>query len=258
MTAAEVSDVHALLSELLDPGVAFALRVPGEVPLDALRPIEAEAVVRAVEPRRLEMAAGRDAAREALARLGIPGAALPVGRGGAPEWPEGVVGSITHTRTLCIAAVARQGTLGAIGLDAEPDEPLDEALFEIIGTEPELAELARLGRAEAGARARATFCAKEAAYKCQYSLTAELLDFGDLRIEWPERATRARGARARAFDAIYQRDALPFRAGDRVGGLVGRAGGHVIAVAEVEASRRRPIESAAPFGSEAESRGSRP
>lgn len=256
MTAAEVSDVRALLSELLDPKVAFALRVPGEVPLEALRPIEAEAVVHAVEPRRLEMAAGRDAAREALARLGIAGATLPVGRGGAPEWPEGVVGSLTHTRTLCIAAVARRSALGAIGLDAEPDEPLDEALFEIIATEPELAELARLGRAEAGARARATFCAKEAAYKCQFSLTAELLDFGDLRIEWPDRATRARGARA--FDAIYQRDALPFRAGDRVGGLVGRAGGHVIAVAEVEASRRRPIESAAPLGSEAGSSGSRP
>ncbi len=230
------ADLSALLSELLGAGVTFALRVPGEVPLAALRPIEAEAVRCAVEPRRLEMAAGRDAAREALSRLGIEDATLPVAPGGAPAWPEGVVGSITHTRTLCVAAVARRRDLLAIGLDAEPDEPLDEALWEIIGTEVELGELARLGVEEAGARARAMFCAKEAAYKCQYTVTGTLLDFGDLRVEWPDPVAAARGGEARPFEAVWARDALPFRGGDRIRGLVGRAGGHVIAVAALSPS----------------------
>ncbi|MCZ7682098.1 MAG: 4'-phosphopantetheinyl transferase superfamily protein [Sandaracinaceae bacterium] len=231
------ADLSALLSELLGAGVTFALREPGEVPVAALRPIEAEAVRSAVEPRRLEMAAGRDAAREALSRLGIEDATLPVAPGGAPAWPEGVVGSITHTRTLCIAAVARRSDLLAIGLDAESDEPLDAALWEIIGTEVELGELARLGGEEAGARARAMFCAKEAAYKCQYTVTGALLDFGDLRVEWPDPGGGDAGRGGSAVRRRVRARCAPLPGRGSHPGLVGRAGGHVIAVAALSPSR---------------------
>lgn len=219
-----------LLVVLLGPDVAYARRVPGEVPLSALRPIEAQAVARAVEARRLEVAAGREAARAALATLGVEDVAIGRGERGEPLWPEGIAGSITHTKTLCVAAVTR--ARAGIGIDAEPEGPLGEEIWDLITTDEELAELKHISCNDAGERARWIFCAKEAAYKCQYLTTGLLLDFGDLQIRW----TTTKG-NIHAFEASYQRDAPPFGRGDRIPGLIGRAEGHVVAVATLDASR---------------------
>ena len=55
-----------------------------------------------------------------LLSLPIESVAVDRSSDGAPIWPQGVIGSITHTRELA-AAVAMRGidALG-IGLDAEP------------------------------------------------------------------------------------------------------------------------------------------
>lgn len=232
MSRRERDAIRALLGDLLGPRVAVASNVPGEVPLSTLYPSELAAVASAVEGRRLEMAAGRAAAREALATFGLGEVELPPANGGAPAWPRGFVGSITHTHTLCVAAVARDAELAGLGIDAEPEAPLGDELWELITTDEELAELR--GTAEAGLRARWIFCAKEAAYKCQYPLTGLLLDFGDLQIRWSNESTNLHDAHVQSFEAMYRRDAPPFRRGDRIPGLVGRAGGHVMAVAKLE------------------------
>jgi 4'-phosphopantetheinyl transferase EntD len=213
---------------LLGPNVELAIRRPGHVPLERLCEVELEAIANAVPKRRLEMAAGRDAAREALARLGVLPAAIPSAAGGAPRWPEGFVGSITHTNTLCAAVVARDTDVVAIGLDAEPAGPLERELWAEILTEDELAVLTLLDAETAAARARWTFCAKEAAYKCQYPLSGLLLDFGDLEIRWTDES----GERIE-FTAHYRRDAPPFRRGDRIPGVLAHIDDHVVAVAKL-------------------------
>ncbi|HJL18849.1 MAG TPA: 4'-phosphopantetheinyl transferase superfamily protein [Sandaracinaceae bacterium LLY-WYZ-13_1] len=217
---------HDALAALLGPRVRFAVRRPGDVPVSVLRPEEAAAVSRAVEGRRLEMAAGRDAAREALGALGVRPGPIPKGERGAPVWPAGVVGSITHTRSFCLAAVAKAEAVEGLGVDAEPDEPLEPELWPAITTPAERAALAASEPRAAGARARRLFCAKEAAYKAQYPLTGVLLEFDDLAIRFSEPSSSARRC---SFEARYRRDTGPFPAGRTLRGRILADGGQLVA-----------------------------
>jgi 4'-phosphopantetheinyl transferase EntD len=210
--------------------VAYALRTPGEVPVDRLHPLEEVHVRRAVPSRRLEMAAGRDAAREALRSLGTIAEAIPAKPDRSPQWPAGIVGSITHTKSFCMAVAAHAIDLRGIGIDAEPDEALERELWASIASPREIAEIER--SEDPGRRARWIFCAKEAAYKCQYPLTGLLLEFADLEIRWSNEKETAHGDSALVrFSAQYTRDAGPFRSGDEIPGLlVPKTERHVVAV----------------------------
>lgn len=152
------------------------------------RPVGADALLapeRALVPgagaeRLAELAAGRHCARLALTSLDPRLAGMPVlhdGRG-APEWPDGVVGSITHCTgwTGAVVARARVSRLGrgvaALGLDAEPLAPLPDGVVEVVASVAERAALARLGTERPGIPwDTVLFCAKEATYKAWYPLT---------------------------------------------------------------------------------------
>ena len=73
-----------------------------------LFPEEAALVGKAVERRRREFTTGRACARRALCLLGAPVGPLLHGQRGAPMWPTGVVGSITHCDGYRAAAVGRE------------------------------------------------------------------------------------------------------------------------------------------------------
>jgi 4'-phosphopantetheinyl transferase EntD len=146
--------------------------------------LEEEAVVsRAVESRRREFATGRACARVALARLGRPAAPLLPDERGAPLWPAEVVGSITHCAGYCCAAVADVGRVGAIGIDAEPNEPLVDGIVEIAARPEERQRLKRLSATDpATCWDRLLFSCKEAAYKAWYPATRQWLDFSDMSV----------------------------------------------------------------------------
>ena len=148
-----------------------------------LRPEESAVVARALPKRRKEFAAGRHCARLALRRFGIHDYALVPGPDRVPRWPAGVVRSISHTDDYCIAAVARRSSVAAIGVDAEPREPLEPELWDSICTGDERRWLARQPEAERGHLVRLIFSAKECTYKCQYPLTGCFLEFHDLQVE---------------------------------------------------------------------------
>lgn len=154
--------------------------------LDAeLFPSEADTLGRAVDKRRREFVTGRACARRALAQLGVAPVAIPGDATGAPVWPAGVVGSITHCRGFRAAAVARAADALALGIDAEPDEPLPPGVVEEVAHGPELDLVAAGGPGvDAG---RLLFCAKEAVYKAWFPLTGRWLDFADARVavDWP-------------------------------------------------------------------------
>ncbi|MFD0858024.1 4'-phosphopantetheinyl transferase family protein [Roseovarius aquimarinus] len=171
----------ARLQALFPSGVALALTDPREEQ-PALVAREAEAMRRAVPKRQREFAAGRAAARRALAQLGRAPCEIPQGPDRAPIWPEGIAGSISHIDTLCVAALARQGELRALGIDLEPAAPLDPVLLPEICTLAERAWLACQPEPQRGLLARLIFSAKECAYKCQYPLTGRLVGFGALEI----------------------------------------------------------------------------
>jgi len=163
-----------------EPVTAFEAH--GPVDPRVLAPEEAAHVERAVPKRVGEFAAGRACARRALEELGVPNFVLRVGPEREPLWPEGIAGSITHTAGFCAAVAARTTHHAALGLDAERREAVHRRLWRQIATSEELCWLESLPPEQAGEMATLIFSAKEAFYKCQFALTREWLNFGDVSV----------------------------------------------------------------------------
>ena len=104
-----------------------------------LHPAELALTGAMVPARKREFAAGRNAARRALSRLGFHDATLPR-RPGSQDvlWPEGAVGSISHTRGLRAAACVRTSNLMSVGIDVEEAGPLGEQIIDAICLPEEL------------------------------------------------------------------------------------------------------------------------
>jgi 4'-phosphopantetheinyl transferase EntD len=164
--------------EQLLPRSARAVEVFADPPGATLYPEEEACVARAVDSRRREFTTGRYCARAALVRLGLTPAAIVKGARGAPHWPDGVVGSITHCAGYRGAAVARSADMVAIGIDAEPNEPLPGGVAELVSLPGERARLASLADAYPEvAWDRLLFSAKESVYKAWAPITRSFLDF---------------------------------------------------------------------------------
>jgi 4'-phosphopantetheinyl transferase EntD len=154
----------------------------GELP--ALFPQEAAQVQRAIESRRREFVIGRACARAALVLLDDrPPLAIPVGDGRAPVWPDGVVGSITHSEGFCAAAVAHGSEFAAVGIDAEGLRPLPVGVSRLVVRPAELCGLPSEISWDAVA-----FSAKEAVFKAWFPLTGKWLDFLDVELSIDVRA----------------------------------------------------------------------
>ncbi|MFE0171994.1 4'-phosphopantetheinyl transferase [Streptomyces sp. NPDC059002] len=155
-------------------------------PADAvLFPEEAAVVANAVAKRRDEFTTVRHCARTALARIGVPPAPILPGQRGAPRWPKGVVGSMTHCAGYRAAVVARADDVVSLGIDAEPGEPLrDPDVLTLVADETERAGLTALGAAHPGTPwDRLLFSAKESVYKTWFPLTGRWLGFEEARVE---------------------------------------------------------------------------
>lgn len=132
-------------------------------------PLAAEFVLvaAATEKRRRDFAAGRACARRALAALGVPPLPILAGAARQPLWPAGVVGSITHCRDFCAAAVAPAAFVTALGIDAELHAALEPAVAELVCTPDERRWIE--SSAPAGVHWEAViFSAKESLYKAWF------------------------------------------------------------------------------------------
>ena len=171
-----------MIDEILPVGAAGA-EAFGDPPDAALFPGEGALVVRVVEKRRREFTTGRHCARQALGALGLTPVPVLRGEGGAPAWPPGVVGSITHCDGYRAAAVARARDFLTIGLDAEPDQPLPDGVLALIARPGERARLRDLAAATPGTCwDRLLFSAKESVYKAWFPLERRVLGFEDASI----------------------------------------------------------------------------
>ena len=164
-------------SLLMTPAVTTAelYHHPSELDLHASE----QAFIRsAVGKRQREFAAARRCARQAMGALGQPGVPILPDRHGAPRWPPGMIGSMTHCAGFAAAAVAWSANHRAIGIDAEPHEALPEGVLAMIALPPELRQVVALSREEVAVHwGKLLFCAKEAAYKAQFPLTGAMLGF---------------------------------------------------------------------------------
>jgi 4'-phosphopantetheinyl transferase EntD len=202
-----------VIEEILPLGVATA-EAFGDTAPALLFPAEEAAIARAVAKRRSEFATGRACARAALAKLGLPPSPIMPGPRGAPQWPPGVTGSITHCAGYRASAVAHLADVASLGLDAEPNAPLPDGVLERIAVAQERAWLPELAAAVPGVSwDRLLFCAKESVYKAWFPLTGRWLGF--------EQAAVIVEPQARTFTARLLEPAEA-RDGRRLAGFDGR------------------------------------
>jgi 4'-phosphopantetheinyl transferase EntD len=189
-----------MLGMILPAGVECEERF-GEAPSGVLFPAEEKIIAQAVEPRRREYAAVRSCARVCLGRLGYAPVAILPGVGGAPIWPAGVLGSMTHCAGYAAAAVGPLPQISAIGIDAEPDAPLPDGVLELVATAAERDRLAATRPEPDGPNwDRLLFSAKEAVYKAWFPLVGEWLDHQEAEVSLDPRDG--------TFAALLSRDGL--------------------------------------------------
>ncbi|GAA0502792.1 4'-phosphopantetheinyl transferase [Saccharopolyspora subtropica] len=181
-----------MIEELLPTQVSSAEAFAD--PPDAVLFAEEEAVIaRAVDKRRREFTTGRWCARRALERLGVEPAPLLPGERGAPQWPAGVIGSITHCAGYRAAVAARKDQVHAVGIDAEPHDRLPDGVLDVVSLPTERERLVRLSAARPSVHwDRILFSCKESVYKAWYPLAREWLGFEDAELEFGEGTFTAR------------------------------------------------------------------
>ena len=205
-----------LFAKAADPdvfpaGVAqFSVTIPADAPApERLTGIELPPTLeRAPAKRRIQFLAGRVCAREAITRLrpGLSISALPQDADGCAIWPEGLVGSISHSADFATAAVALRRDARGIGVDIEP-----------VMSREAVADVARLvalevetRRVEQGANLSSlealtlVFSAKESLFKAFYPATRRHFDYLDCEVVRLD--PRARGFVIRfkpPFDAAF-------------------------------------------------------
>ena len=164
-----------MLDEIV-PAAVIAVEAFDDPPDLQLYPQEEALLRKAVTSRRLEFGTARWCARRALAKLGLPAAPIVPGPRGAPIWPDGVAGSMTHCLGYRAAALAHTTDIVAIGIDAEPDGPLPDGVRDRIARPEELPALAELTVAAPGTSwDKLLFSAKESTYKAWFPLAQRWL-----------------------------------------------------------------------------------
>ena len=126
---------------------------------------------------------GRACAAELLAELGARETSVAMAADRSPVWPQGYVGSITHTDDLLGVAVARRKDFRSIGIDAEaiiqPETTV--GIDDLCMSEK---ERSLRDSVDIDHRMFSSLCfsAKESFFKCLYPLTGVWFDFQDAEI----------------------------------------------------------------------------
>ncbi|WP_329237292.1 4'-phosphopantetheinyl transferase superfamily protein [Streptomyces sp. NBC_00111] len=180
-----------MIERLLPANVACADTYEADGPPGSLYPEEALLVANSVDKRRHEFAAARACARRAMGDLGLPPAPVLRGHRGMPLWPEGTVGSMTHCDGYRAAALAWSSEIRAVGIDAEPNEPLPPGVWEMISLPSERARLSTGVHDTAVHWGRLLFSAKESVFKTWYPLTRTELDFDEADVTFRSRPGNA-------------------------------------------------------------------
>ncbi|GGG07676.1 4'-phosphopantetheinyl transferase [Rhodococcoides trifolii] len=173
--------------ERILPGVVVAEELFEDPPGLTPHPREEHLIAKAVEKRRREFVSARYCARKAMTRLGVDQAPILRGEMGSPQWPSGVVGSLTHTDGYRAAALGHALAVRSIGIDAEPHEALPDGVLDAVSIEQERSWLSTV---QDGAVHwdKLLFCAKEATYKAWFPLTGRWLGFEDAHITFAKDA----------------------------------------------------------------------
>ena len=137
------------------------------------------------DERKSEYLAGRFCAHTSIkvCRPSTPLLSIRTGPGNEPIWPEGLVGSITHSNGFCSAVVAESKLLQSIGIDSElimtPDQARETNTVFLTQSEIQEYQTEYYRNLSFPEYATLIFSAKESLFKCLYPLVGEMFDFQD-------------------------------------------------------------------------------
>ncbi len=228
-SSAQVVELACAARRLLGPSVSVGYARPALGDVADLLPEELSYTAGMVLQRRKEFAAGRAAVRMATMVDGADPFAVPMGADRAPVWPTGVIGSIAHSSEVCLAAISRSKRYAAIGIDIELDVPLPPDIAGEVVHQGDGLGLEKMRAPLAEHYYMKVFSAKEAAYKCQFSLTGSVLGFDALSIRFMPQS--------HSFMARFEKDVGRFRVGDMLDGSYVLIGGHVLTVVSMPTER---------------------
>ena len=134
--------------------------------------------------RRREFGAGRLCAAHAARRAGASDPVVIGRKQRQPVWPDGLVGSITHSASVAGAACARRTGYRGVGIDIETIARMRLELHATVLTARE-ADLAA-ARAVCSPYAARAFCAKEAGYKAINPTTGQFIGFKEAEIDFDD------------------------------------------------------------------------
>lgn len=138
---------------------------------------------RALLRRRFEFAAGRYCAQQALGALGAMSGPIGITDRRTPDWPLGIVGSITHAEGYAAAVVGPSSKFLGLGIDCELllDESTAERIRALVITPGDAKVLAAAGLS-GPLGTSLVFSAKESIYKCISPLTGTYFSFDAARL----------------------------------------------------------------------------
>ncbi len=178
---------HALSAEdfrrirSLVPPEVLLLATPVGDWLAELGSADADYIANAVPQRQAEFSTGRMLVARALGEFGLSQTVIGRGSVNEPIWPQGLVGSITHTRDSCMVAVADSRDVAGVGIDLEARREEFSDVGHLILRPDERSGAAEKLPGEDGVRL--VFGAKEAIYKAVYAQVGRFVDFQEVRVD---------------------------------------------------------------------------
>lgn len=136
------------------------------------------------ERRRRESADARMLAHEMLARRGVRDAEIARHEKGFPIWPNGWVGSLSHSSGWVAAIQGRGAALRGVGVDIECPTRMKPAMWVHIMTAREREALAVFDQRGGALQATAVFGAKEALFKTLSPAGRAVPGFLEVEIVW--------------------------------------------------------------------------
>lgn len=140
----------------------------------------------AVQKRKIEFCIGRLAAHASLSQISTRKIPILIGKYNEPLWPDGIVGSISHSGKMAIAAVARMDVAAGIGVDIElmPNNISANFIDEVCSVNEAIwANDMPEKRLE---RAIMVFSAKESIFKTFFPIVHCVLDYKDVELIWQD------------------------------------------------------------------------
>lgn len=220
--------LHRLARSLAPPDVAVAVVDPRRA-VAAVWPQEAPAIAQAVPKRRREFAAGRHCARAAMKSLGVDVQAVPSRADRSAHWPAGLIGSISHDASSCIAILGHSGQFRGLGIDVEAAADLPQDLLGDICVPAEIDWLMTLPARQRLTMARRIFCAKEAVFKAQFPLSGIFFGFDAVHIQLNPMTD--------GFVATFRQSVGQIAAATQVSGQCGSTGRHLLALVTLGAAQ---------------------